>query len=84
MVKLANELLNADMDQEIQTDSTQRRAVKLFSEAYLEGREMCCVRILQKRESDPVVFTTLENGEKIWDFLVKRLGRPNSSGRLLL
>ena len=72
-----NERLLAEANLQAQRNNDEDR-IKLFSEAYKEQRGKSCVRLLQRRVSDPIRHTTLEPTGSIWDFPHKRVGRPKA------
>ena len=53
-----------------------RRKVQMFSKAYIRGRTKRCARLLMQRPSEPTRYTTLQHDNHIWNFSVKRIGRP--------
>ena len=59
----------------IQEEGSHRK-VKLFGDAYKEGRMKQGARILCARPIEPTRYTTLQEGYRIWDFPKKRIGRP--------
>ena len=57
---------------------SKAKQIERFSAAYKKSRGLACARILSKRSSDPMKYTTLDTGGNIWDFPGKRVGRPKN------